>query len=82
MNETYIKTCHEQTQGIPASTPIHTTLYDLVEAVEAAAGSEMDEVVTDVVSHVLKTYRITCSGDYKGYRMVLDEATAPYSAVA
>jgi hypothetical protein len=82
MNETRVKTYHEQTKGISASTPIHTTLYDLIGAVDAAAGSDMYDVVTDVVSHVLKTYCVSCYGDYEGYRMVLDEEKTSYSAVA
>jgi hypothetical protein len=82
MNETHVKTCREQTKDTSASTPIHTTLYDLIEAVDAAAGSEPYEIVTDVVSHVLKTYRVSCYGDYEGYRMVLAEEKTSYSAVA
>jgi len=73
MNESYVKTCHEQTKGTFASTPIHTTLYDLIGAIDAAAGSDTHDIFTDVVSHVLKTYHVSCLGDYEGYRMVLDE---------
>jgi hypothetical protein len=82
MNASYVKICHEPTKGTFASTPIHTTLYDLIGAIDAAAGSDTHDVVTDVVSHVLKTYRVPCLGDYKGYRLVLDEEQTSYSAVA
>jgi hypothetical protein len=83
MNETFVKTRHEQTKGPIASAPIHTTLYDLIEAVDAAAGSSDNyDVVTDVVMRVLKTYRVSCLGDFEGCGMVLDDDKTSYSAVA
>jgi hypothetical protein len=82
MNASYVKICHEPTKGTFASTPIHTTLYDLIGAIDAAVGSDTHDIVTDVASHVLKTYRVSCLGDYEGYRMVLDEEQTSYSAVA
>jgi len=82
MNETFVKTCHEQIKSPTASAPIHTTLYDLIEAIDAAAGSDAHDVVTDVVMHVLKTYRVSCRGDFEGCRMVREDDKTSYSAVA
>jgi hypothetical protein len=65
-----------------ASAPIHTTLYDLIAAIDAAAGSDAHDVVTDVMMHMLKTYRVSCLGDFEGYRIVLEDNKTSYSAVA
>lgn len=73
---------HQQTRETSASTPIHTTLYDLIDAIDTETGSDESDVVNAVVRHVLKTYRVSCLGAFEGRQIVLDEATTSYSAVA
>jgi hypothetical protein len=65
-----------------ASTPIHTTLYDLIAAVEDEVGPQADEAVTATVMHVLRTYRVTCLGNFEGSQMVCDEGAIAYSMTA
>jgi hypothetical protein len=62
--------------------PIHTTLYDLIAAVDAEAGPDADDAVTATVMHVLNAYRVTCLGDFEGCQMICDEGDISYSAVA
>ena len=81
MNESY-QTCHEQTRRHTTSTPIHTTLFDLIDALDTEAGPDAIDVVTDIVTHLFNTYRVSCVGDFEGYRMVVDEENTSYSAVA
>ena len=40
----------------------HTTLYDLIAAVNAEVDEEEDELVVACVVHLLKTQRLTCGG--------------------
>jgi len=62
--------------------PINTTLYDLIAAIDAEVGPDESNVINAVLMHMLKTYRVSCLGDFEGRQMVLDEATTSYSAVA
>jgi hypothetical protein len=57
--------------------PMHTTLYDLIAAIDAEAGSEADDVVTATVMHALKAYRVSCLGEFEGCQMVLDMEKRP-----
>jgi hypothetical protein len=82
MHHTDIQACHQQTGDASASLPIHTTLYDLIAAIDAEVDSDESDVINAVLMHMLKTYRISCLGDFEGRQMVLDEATTSYSAVA
>ena len=60
-----------------ASMPKHTTLYDLIAAIDAEAGPEADGMVTATVMHALKAYRVSCRGDFEGCQMVLDMEKRP-----
>jgi hypothetical protein len=60
-----------------ASMPKHTTLYDLIAAIDAEAGPEADGIVTATVMHALKAYRVSCLGDFEGCQMVLDMEKRP-----
>ena len=66
-------------QAVPAgevalseSTPIETTLYDLIAAIAAEVGPHEEQVVTATVVHILNAYRVTCTGNWKGFRLVCD----------
>ena len=59
------------------SMPKHTTLYDLIAAIDAEAGPEADGIVTATVMHALKAYRVSCLGDFEGCQMVLDMEKRP-----
>jgi hypothetical protein len=48
---------------------IHTTLYDLIAALNAAIGPDEEDVLTATVVHLLNTYRIICTGKLQGYRL-------------
>lgn len=57
--------------------PMPTTLYDLIAAIDAEAVPEANGVVTATVMHALKTYRVSCLGDFEGCQMVLDMQKRP-----
>lgn len=63
------------TATVPVSEPLHTTLYDLIAAMQdVAASPEEMAAVTAAATHVLNTHRVTCtSGRFKGYRMVAED---------
>jgi hypothetical protein len=61
---------------------LHTTLYDLMAAVSAEAGPDEENAATATMVHILNTYRVTCLGDFAGYRLVCKEGEPSYSAVA
>lgn len=82
MHHTDVHASHQQTGDASASMPIHTTLYDLIAAIDAEVDSDESDVISAVLMHMLKTYRVSCLGDFEGCQMVLDEATTSYSAVA
>jgi hypothetical protein len=53
---------------------LETTLYDLLAALNAAAGPEDEEVVLATMVHLLQTSRITCTHGGTTYRLVCEEA--------
>ena len=73
---------HKQTRDNLGSMPIRTTLYDLIGAIRAEAGSQASDVITAAVIHALQAYHISCLGDFAGYRMILGEKETSCSAVA
>jgi len=68
---------HQNTSHILTSMPMHTTLYDLIAALDAESGPEADGVVTATVMHALKAYRVSCLGNFEGCQMVLDTKKHP-----
>lgn len=55
----------------PVSEPLHTTLYDLIAALQESVEPHEDmAAVTATAMHMLNTYRVTCTGDLQGYRMI------------
>lgn len=68
--ETMVRTAPCKTRPASHSTAIHTTLYDLIAALSAEVGPEEEDVLTATVVHLLNAYRVTCTGDLEGYRLV------------
>lgn len=62
----------ERTDATPGR--LETTLYDLLAALNAAAGPEDEEVVLAAMVHLLQTSRITCTHGGTTYRLVCEEA--------
>jgi len=58
--------------ALSESTPIETTLYDLIAAIAAEVGPHEEQVVTATVVHILNAYRVTCTGNRQGARLVCD----------
>lgn len=81
MINTSTQASRKKTRDTLVPMPKRTTLYDLIAAVDAEAGPEADGVVTATVMHALKTYRVSCLGNFEGCQMVL-EMQKPPSAVA
>jgi hypothetical protein len=77
MMHTSTQVSREKTSDPLVPMPMHTTLYDLIAAIDAEAGPEADDVVTATVMHALKTYRVSCLGEFEGYQMVLDMKNRP-----
>jgi hypothetical protein len=77
MMHTSTQASRKKTSDTLVSMPMHTTLYDLIDAIDAEAGPEADGVVTATVMHALKAYRISCLGEFEGYQMVLDMNNRP-----
>jgi hypothetical protein len=50
---------------------VHTTLYNIIDAINIEVGPEGEEVLMATVAHLLSTRRVTCMGDMKGYRLIL-----------
>ena len=73
---------NQPTRNALAPMPIRTTLYDLISAIQAEAGSPVSDVITSAVIHAFKTYDISCLGDFAGCRMILGEQETSCSAVA
>jgi len=53
-------------------TPIQTTLYDLIAAIDAEVGPHEEDVMMATVVHFLNAYRITYTGNLKGFRLICD----------
>jgi hypothetical protein len=81
MMNTCVQASHKDRSTLPVL-PLHTTLYDLIAAVDAAASPDEEHAVTATVIHILNTYRVTCRGDFEGCRLVCREGEPSYSAVA
>lgn len=77
MVNTSTQASRKKTSDALVPMPMHTTLYDLIAAIDAEAGPEADDVVTATVMHALKAYRVFCLGDFEGYQMVLDMKKRP-----
>jgi len=60
----------------PHSLIIHTTLYDLIAAINAEVGADQDDLVIALVVHLLKTHWLTCLGTVKPLRFVTDQSQA------
>ena len=82
MMNTCIQASHQHRSHRPALPPRHTTLYDLIAAVSAEVGPDEENVAMATMVHILNTYRVTCRGDFEGYRLVCKEGEPSYSAVA
>ena len=67
----------KKTSDTLVSMPRHTTLFDLIAAIDAEAGPEADGIVTATVMHALKAYRVSCLGEFDGCQMVLDMEKCP-----
>jgi hypothetical protein len=77
MMNIYTQASRKKTSDTLTPMPRHTTLYDLIAAIDAEAGPEADDVVTATVIHALKAYRVSCLGDFEGCQMVLDTEQRP-----
>lgn len=54
----------------PRSLAIHTTLYKLIGAINAAVGAEKDDLVIACVVHLLETQQLTYLGTSAPRRLV------------
>jgi hypothetical protein len=81
MMNTYPQTSRKKTNDSLVSMPIHTTLYDLIAAIDAEAGPDADDVVTATVIHLLNTYRVSCLGNFEGCQMISDDEDMSSRAV-
>ena len=79
---TCVQASHKDRSTTPALLPLHTTLYDLIAAVNEAARPGEENAVMATMVHILHTYRVTCRGDFEGCRLVCKEGEPSYSAVA
>ncbi len=61
----------------PCSLVTHTTLYDLIAAINAEVGAEEDDLVVACVVHLLKTQRLTYGGASAPQRLVTAHRPAP-----
>lgn len=77
MMNTYTQASRKKTSDTFIPMPMHTTLYDLIAAIDAEADPEADGVVTATVMHALKAYRVSCLGEFEGCQMVLDMKKRP-----
>jgi hypothetical protein len=82
MMNTRVQASHKNRSTLSVSPPLHTTLYDLIAAVNEAAHPDEENAVTATLVHILNTYRVTCLGDLEGCRLVCKEREPSYSAVA
>lgn len=57
----------------PGPVAIHTTLYNLITALDGEIGPDEEDLLTATVVHLLNTRRVTCTGHMKGYRLVCGE---------
>jgi hypothetical protein len=55
----------------------HTTLYDLIAAINAEVDAEEDNLVIACVVHLLNTQRLTYRGAAGPYRLVSTRPAAP-----
>lgn len=53
----------------PRSLIIHTTLYDLIAAINAQVSPDEDDMVLTIVAHLLKTHWLTYLGTFKRRRL-------------
>ena len=58
----------------PHSLIIHTTLYDLIAAINAEVGADEDDLVIALVVHLLKTHWLTYVGTVKPRRFGTDQS--------
>jgi hypothetical protein len=82
MMNTCVQVSPKERSTPPVSLPLHTTLYELIAAVNASARPDEESAITATVVHILNTYRVTCLGDFEGCRLVCKERKPSYSAVA
>ena len=61
----------------PRALVTHTTLYDLIAAINAVVGAEDDDLVIAYVVHLLKTQRLTYLGASAPRRLVTAHRFAP-----
>ena len=61
----------------PRALVTHTTLYDLIAAINAVVGAEEDDLVIACVVHLLKTQRLTYLGASAPRRLVTAHRLAP-----
>jgi len=68
-----VKTLHAslpRLRKIPQdSEAIHTTLYDLIAALNAETESHEEDIILAALMHILNTKRVLCTGALQGYRI-------------
>ena len=62
---------------LPHSLIIHTTLYDLIAAINAEVDADEEDLVVARVVHLVKTHRLTYLGTPKPGRLIVDHIQAP-----
>jgi hypothetical protein len=55
---------------------IHTTLYDLIEAISAEVGPEEDHLVTATLVHLINSGRVKFADDVRELRVVPTHCTS------
>ena len=56
---------------------IHTTLYDLIAALDEIVAPDEGHAVTATVVHLLSTRRVMYTGDLRDYRLVCEPLAQP-----
>ena len=56
---------------------IHTTLYDLIAALNTEFSPDEDNVVIATVVRLLNTHRVTCTGALQGYQLACHDRVHP-----
>jgi len=59
----------------------HTTLFDLIDSMDADLPLKAPDIVTDMIINALRSYRISCLGNFQGCEMVLRTGKIFYGAM-
>ncbi len=65
----------------PRSAIIHTTLYDLIGAINAVVGAEENDLIISCVIHLLETRQLSYVGTSAPRRLVIAQKLAPSTTV-